>query len=376
MKDVNNLPRQGLINWILLLVVLLLCFAVMEAIFRVSSLGDRLGWAAVSTVPERVRQTPPKTPDDFRIMGLGDSFTIYRDGQGKNYLRIMEKLANQSGQSVEVVNLGRPGMGLDFYEGVARKYLDVLKPDLITVGLYLGDDIPATVVPPQPINDTSFISLKEKIKNQSKLLNYSYRLLKQVLPVLQSGHYAEILSAAQKKHNISNQTLASRLKEIDINIIDLAQSDAINPWDLVNGLILPNHYYDLITQNPNSASSKHIDALITTLKRFDDFAQKRGVPVVFITIPIRLQVSEKDQAYFKKLGLKTGKVLIGNTPLKKKIADKMSQNGLNHFDMLPALMDEESDLFIPLDTHLNNAGQVVAGTHLYHYLKKQNIFKK
>ena len=223
MNDVKNQRRKRLINWTLLLVVLLLCFAAMEAIFRVSSLGDRLGWAAVSTVPERVRQTPVKAPGDFRIMGLGDSFTIYRDGQGKNYLRIMEKLANQNGHSVEVVNLGRPGIGLDFYEGVARKYLDILKPDLITVGLYLGDDIPTRVLPPQSINDTSGISLKEKIKNQSKLLNYSYRLLKQVLPTLQSGHYAEILSAAQKKHGISDDTLTSRLKKIDNKIIDGAK---------------------------------------------------------------------------------------------------------------------------------------------------------
>jgi hypothetical protein len=44
--------------------------------------------------------------------------------------------------------------------------------------------------------------------------------------------------------------------------------------------------------------------------------------------------------------------------------------------MLPALKKAKGDMYIPLDTHLNNAGQVVAGTHLYHYLKTNNILTK
>ena len=35
----------------------------------------------------------------------------------------MQNLANQAGHTVKVVNLVRPGTGLDFYEGVARQYI-------------------------------------------------------------------------------------------------------------------------------------------------------------------------------------------------------------------------------------------------------------
>jgi hypothetical protein len=68
--------------------------------------------------------------------------------------------------------------------------------------------------------------------------------------------------------------------------------------------------------------------------------------------------------------------LIGNTPLQIKISEMMRLNGLLHIDLLPALSKSDEALFIPLDTHLNNAGQVVAGTHLYHYLKTNNILTK
>ena len=85
----NMVTRQRLINWTLMVVVLVLCFAAMEWIFRASPLSDRLGWASVKSVAERVRQTPKKSTGTLRILGLGDSYTIYRDGQGKNYLRVM-----------------------------------------------------------------------------------------------------------------------------------------------------------------------------------------------------------------------------------------------------------------------------------------------
>ncbi|MBT4938124.1 MAG: hypothetical protein HON14_03255 [Rhodospirillaceae bacterium] len=367
----NMVTRQRLINWTLMVVVLVLCFAAMEWIFRASPLSDRLGWASVKSVAERVRQTPKKSTGTLRILGLGDSYTIYRDGQGKNYLRVMEKMANQASQAVEVVNLSRPGVDLGFYEGVARQYIDVLKPDLITVGLYLGNDIPSKVLPPLNKVGVGFdIGLKEGIKKRSRLLNYSFRLLKGYIPALRSGQYHHALAITQKKYHISDQTLAARLKKTDAEIIKLAESDAINPWDLVNGLIQPNRYRDLILQNPASSAGAHVDALFIMLKRLDEFAKKRGIPIVFITIPIRLQVSAADQKYFDRLGVKTGSDLIGETALQKKISGMMRANGLRHFDILPALMSAKRDLFIPLDTHLNNDGQVVAGRHLYQYLKK------
>jgi len=289
---------------------------------------------------------------------------------------VMEKLAKLEGYPIEVVNLGRPGIDLAFYEGVARQYIDVLEPDLITVGVFLGDDIPAQVVRPVNIVVGRKTSLKEKLKSNFKFLNYVFRLLKQYIPALHSDHFKEVLRQAQKQHDVSDRVVTDRQKRIEPKIIEMAKSDTINPWDLVNGLILPNRYQELITLDPKSNAVRHIEALFIVLKRLNNYAKQRKIPVVFITIPIRLQVSEIDQRYFNRLGVKTGANLIGNTPLQKKLSAMMKSNRLLYFDMLPALRAAKRDLFIPLDTHLNNAGQDVAGTQFYQYLKKQKLLPK
>jgi len=368
--------HSGLYSWLLLISVLILCFIVLEWGFRYSSLGDKLGSHGAGSVPERVRQAPAKSPNKFRILGIGDSFTIYRDSQGKNYLRIMQKLAQKEGNSVEIINLARPGTGPDYYEAVARKYVDTLKPDLVTVGLYLGDDVPAKVLPPHFLPAPDRSGFKEMVKSQSQLLRYTFRILKQHIPAIQSGHFDNALAIARKELSISDQIFAQRLRSIDPEIIDYARSDAINPWDLVKGLMQPNQYRELITQDPASASANHIDAFITMLRRFKKFTDQRKIPLIIIIFPIRIQVSIKDQSYFEKLGIKTGQDLIGDSPLQKTIAAKMKAYGFHHVDMLPALKKAKGDMYIPLDTHLNNAGQVVAGTHLYHYLKTNNILTK
>ena len=93
-------------------------------------------------VPE---QPEPRSDGAYRIVGLGDSFT-FGSGVGAEdvYLERIEDLlrgADPPGRPVEVVNAGAGGMGLDNEARILEADGDILQPDLVIVGFYVGNDV-------------------------------------------------------------------------------------------------------------------------------------------------------------------------------------------------------------------------------------------
>jgi len=82
--------QSKIINLILVIISVLSSLLVGEFFLRSSHLADTLGWTRNETVQERIARINKKLPNEFRILGLGDSFSDYRDSDGMNYLRLME----------------------------------------------------------------------------------------------------------------------------------------------------------------------------------------------------------------------------------------------------------------------------------------------
>lgn len=81
--------------------------------------------------------------DKCRILCFGDSWTY---GWGVNinesWPKMLEKYLNDSGYSnIEVINCGRPAMYTTKYKLFMEKYVPLLKPDLVLVGVLQLDDL-------------------------------------------------------------------------------------------------------------------------------------------------------------------------------------------------------------------------------------------
>src|SRR5262249_33434095 len=105
-----------------------------DVVVGVNSLGFR--------GPECTREKGPRR----RIAAIGDSFTL---GWGVNFedawtTRLGNAL-NESGQSVELLNLGQGGAYPRVYADIARRAVPMLKPDLVLVAILEGDDLQQTV---------------------------------------------------------------------------------------------------------------------------------------------------------------------------------------------------------------------------------------
>lgn len=99
--------------------------------------------ATVNSQGHRDDEVPMEKPEDtFRILLLGDSFTVGANVyEEQAYPQVLEELLNaRSSQKIEVVNTGvggwEPFMYAQYYEHYGRQY----DPDLILIGFFIGND--------------------------------------------------------------------------------------------------------------------------------------------------------------------------------------------------------------------------------------------
>jgi hypothetical protein len=154
-------------------------FLFVELAVRYLRLGDKMGWSMVPSVSERVAKTGVANRGKARILVLGDSMTEWRDNTGESYVRIAERML----PSIEVVNLAEGGTDLPSYLSNLLRFGERLRPDLILIGLYVGNDLFPSTPPlesaemrsalealPSPSQE---LTLK-RIAKRSVLLNYGH----------------------------------------------------------------------------------------------------------------------------------------------------------------------------------------------------------
>jgi hypothetical protein len=82
-----------------------------------------------------------KKKDVVRILGLGDSFSVYLRDKKQNYNNILQQEFIESGKDeIEIVNAGMEAMGPGYYWHILNKYGDLFKPDLVLIGFFVGND--------------------------------------------------------------------------------------------------------------------------------------------------------------------------------------------------------------------------------------------
>jgi len=87
-----------------------------------------------------VEFSPNKAAGTIRILGIGDSFAFGVVPYEYNYLTLVEQDLKQSGHSVELINMGIPGIGPREYLSLLVREGFVLEPDRVLVSLFIGND--------------------------------------------------------------------------------------------------------------------------------------------------------------------------------------------------------------------------------------------
>jgi len=94
----------------------------------------------VNSLGLRYPELAPKSPEEFRVLVLGDSVTFgdFVD-EGETWTRQMEALTAGRGKKILFINAGLPGAGTAEELALFREIGESVKPDLVLVGMYLND---------------------------------------------------------------------------------------------------------------------------------------------------------------------------------------------------------------------------------------------
>jgi lysophospholipase L1-like esterase len=364
--------RARLANMALLVATLALCFVAGEAIIRMLPAAERLGFSDSAPVGERVAAAGPKQPGRTRILALGDSFTEWRDRSRGSFVRVAERALNDAGKKVEVVNLAEAGTGIPEYFANFVRNADALKPDLVVVGLYLGNDLrqsdpplasaqgrAAALAAVPPKTPAWRLLLKKSI-----LLDTVFRFAKTRIAALRSGSFDALVAqlAAREKRNQSY--IAERLSHAEPALVDAARADLINVWDLATAVFFPDYYGELAEADPATRQGREVAGGMADLDALIAECRTRNLPVVVVLLPPPPWAGERYRDYFRRLGYGALGPAEGPVPVIELLKTHLAEGGATVLDALPVLRAERERSYLENDEHLNGHGQEVVGNAL------------
>ena len=322
----------------------------------------------------------------MRIVGLGDSFTVFRDGQGRNYLRYAESLARRAGFPARVVNLAQSGFGIADYFDVFESYGAALGADVAVFGLYLGNDIFPSDGPtlrvryreerlrstPTKAMEAGQWSLR-RLAKQSVLANYVYRRLKAYVPALHSGFFDEIVARLQREIGRDDIYVAQRLRRADPRLVDMARADIINGWDLAGAIFFPRRYLDLYEQTPGSPAVEATDGFLDDLDYLIAFCRQREIVPVMVLLHPGFVVAQRYRTYFERLDYLLPRLDTKPYAIEVRLHRFLDERAVIHLDSLAVLREANGEIYIPNDIHLNSVGQEAVGRALFRRLESQGL---
>lgn len=93
----------------------------------------------------RTQEFLPKVSNEVRVVTVGDSTTFgIGVAEDDTYSRVLERMLNREahdGRVFRVFNLGIGGYGPAEYYLVVKRYLSILKPDVVVIAFFTGNDL-------------------------------------------------------------------------------------------------------------------------------------------------------------------------------------------------------------------------------------------
>jgi hypothetical protein len=355
-----------------------------EALLRWTPLGDLDGWSRVQTIPERIAELEEKAAGEWRILGLGDSFAVFRDRDGRNFLRIAEQEAIRGGFPVRLVNLGKSATGLRDYTRNLERYGRVVDPDAVLVGLYLGNDVfayrlealeraapPALPAGPHPHWRQL---LAGEIGKRSTCWSLVLRATRGWIPALRSGTLDASLEYLARLYGLDADEVERRLAKADPHLVARARADQVNPWDVAVAVVEPRLYLDLAALDEASGHAAAAREFLRGLDRIAAIARRSRTPIAFVLIPPSPFAGIRYHGDFVRMGYAMGPSLAeGESALVRAISDHLASRGLPYLDLTPALRGSKEAVSLPEDIHFSSHGQRVAGLALAEFLEARGL---
>ena len=304
----------------------------------------------INSLGYRDDEFPLKKTARLRILAIGDSFTFgYAGTAAEAYPNVVEReLRTRLGEDdIEVINAGFAACQYpDTYYLYLKNRGLALDPDIITVGVFVGNDLDHDLAGENTWPEVDKDGLPVRIQNTLAHVENGYwvsrnRSLRYRLPVVRDSHLAQAL----------------------ISLLRTAGPEkprTFNQW-------MYRKDYEPRTDEAVAKVEKLLLAMAA-------LARERGIPIVFIVMPTREQVYPED-CDFSADAFMAGYDLDKPQRL---LAEFFEKNGLTELDLTPVFRAAPRDtmLYYALDQHWNERGNELAGRAIAEFLIERALVAK
>jgi hypothetical protein len=320
-------------------------------LYRVNSLGFRGEEFAI----ERTRVP--------RVVIYGDSFIHAEYAALEQTLarQLSGRLSEQLGEPVEVINAGVAGYGPDQVLRRIENELDWLRPDLLVVAIFTGNDFGDLLR-----NKLYRLSSEGELEENDYVFSKDIKLnaaLETAEPVLRKvGRAAKEQFLLRLKGGPGPRTEPVQKTEDTLHLHTREYLEYIIHGDSIVRSLRYDPYSADIALQPDSPSATYklalMDAIIGEIHRN---AKAQGVPLLLLGIPDPMDAMGGNHI--------TGAVDVEKYPdyLASRLSDSIQaiaeRQGIDHINLLPyfSKVDDPAELYLKGgDGHWNNVGQAYA----------------
>ena len=259
-----------------------------------------------------------RQPGVRRVIALGDSFAFGAVPYHYNYLTLAEQRLNEGGVMAEVINMGIPGLAPQDYLSVFANEGLALKPDLVLVSFFIGNDFDET------------------------------RRLRTRL-----HQFSDVLALA--KYVVDARTkFAGNVYHVK------PVYDDQEPYFRESSYLAVEKQRSWVYRKPPTYPQALSDGIryLVEIKRLAD---QNGAEMMVLAMPDEFQVSPGlRQRVLGELGLTEAEIDLSQP--NRFLAEELDRHGIQSVDLLDAFISRgrEIPLYKPLDSHWNIAGNALA----------------
>lgn len=315
--------------------------------------GEYQTSAALNNLGYRGKEfTLNKSESKLRILVIGDSMTFgWGVSDDQTYPALLENIFKQKGvKNVEVINAGYKGaLSPDGYYVYLKNEGLKLSPDIIILGLFLGNDI--TDLSGNIWERVGNDGLPEKVTScchtvDGHILRNKYITFKYRYPVLRESHlFILLMDILQQKFRLFPEQAAKSFRG------EILMFCTLNP-DCIH-LFSPEE-----------------EKTLKLLAEMNNLAKEKGSTFLVAMLPVDLQLYREAKDKYARYNITWAPKPGEETFLQKRLGDYFDQNSINYLDLYQYL-DKNRDRGYPfflIDGHFNNLGTQLTAENISQYL--------
>jgi hypothetical protein len=273
-----------------------------------------------------VEFTVQKESETYRILGIGDSFTFGVVPYPYNYLTLLEEQFNQAGKTVEIINMGIPGLGPRDYLSILSNEGLALNPDRVLISFFIGNDFTDNI-----------LTEDLRRKNYSYVVEFFRSLIK-----LQQNYEGHIFNPKERGNYQDNQPTFT-----EEHFLGIQQERSL-------------HY--LTNKNADKQLKKLLEDAVADLKKIKELCDHENIALTVVIIPDEVQVNpELQKKIVEHFELNDPSLIDFKLP-NRLLQAELQDAKIDSIDLLEEFIIESQQqrLYKPLDTHWNIAGNQLA----------------